>query len=327
MRGRTRFLLVLTAVAGFVGANGAHAASPCPATACITVSGRAIGPTGEAIPNYVVGLQSSGHNANVTTNSSGVYEAVVPAPNPNACYQVVGRSDAYYAQAGGSQKFCTTTSVDLRPKIRINGVAGPQKVYLPDASRPAEVPIQVSALSRTFPAPFHGQGLPWELGYDDPNGVVHVDEQHGVFGEPDVRQIASGVWQYLWSATMTMPANEPGFYDMDWGRGGSVFDPMMECQMAWFGYGIDSPPQRSFPGGTVTLDGRRFGDAPGSLVLKGQGAVTTITGAGIVSWSEERIVFTVPPLAKTGWVSVVPPSAVASNAQHLSIDLVSIPLG
>ncbi|MGH2830352.1 MAG: IPT/TIG domain-containing protein [Actinomycetota bacterium] len=313
-------------VAGFAGASGAHAEPGCPGTACITISGAVTGPMGEPVSGYVVGLQrSDGYGATATTDAGGTYVASVPVPPPGACYQVVGRSDPFYAQAGGGQKFCATATVNLSPKVRINGVGGPQKVYLPDASQAAAVPVQVSALSRSFPAPFDGQPLPWESEYADPAGG---DERHdhGRFGAPEARRIGDGVWQYVWSAVMTLPANQAGFYDMDWGRNGSAFDPMMECKMIWFGYGIDSPPQKALPGGTVTLDGRRFGARPGSLVLKGSGAVTTVSGANIVSWSDTRIVFTVPPLAKTGWISVSPPSGVESNAQHLSLDVATVPL-
>lgn len=286
---------------------------------------------GEAVPQYVVALQrADGYSVTATTDAAGAYAATVPVPPANACYQVVGRSDAYYAQTGGAQKFCTTSTVNLTPMIRINGIAGSQKVYIPDSSQQMAIPIRVSALSRSFPAPFDGQPLPWHAGFTKPDGTEpyshHAGGTHGVFGAPEVRRLAENVWQYVWSSEMTLPANHAGFYDMEWGRDGSVFEPMMECQMVWFGFGIDSPPQKAIPGGTVTINGRRFGAEPGSIVLKGSGAVTTISGTGIVSWSDTQIVFSVPPLAKTGWVSVVRPSGVPTNAQYLEIGPVRIPV-
>lgn len=346
MFSRRRILLCVAAVAAALFAPGAaRAADPCPAPACITVTGVVRGPAGEAVPEYRVLLQrADGYNVTVATDAAGAYRATVPMPSSaSQCYQIVGQADAFYANSTTGAKQCATGSVNLSPKVRLQSTLGEQKVYIPVATGGASIPIEVSALSRSNPAPFDGAPLPWVVEHHDPageheqaegaaDGHMHTHEHwmhhgsRGTFDPPSVRQIAPGVWQYRWTSTLHLDKG-PGFYDMDWGRGTSAFDPMMECKMVWFGYGIDAAsPAKVVPGQTVTLSGRRFGAAPGLVVLKGSGQVTTIAGSSIVSWNDTSVTFVVPPLAKTGWVNVVPASNVPSNAQYLDLDPIRVRL-
>lgn len=345
MLSRRRVLLAVAAITAAVFAPSAvRAADPCPAPACITISGTVRGPSGEAVPNYQVLIQrADGYNTTVATDAAGTYTATVPVPSSSQCYQVVGRADAFYANSNTGVKQCATGRVDLSPKVRIQSVAGDQKIYIPFATAGASIPIEISALSRSFPAPFAGAALPWVIEHHDPaadhthaegaaDGHMHTHEhwmhhgERGQFGEPSVRVIAPGVWQYRWTETLHLDRG-PGFYDMDWGRGTSAFDPMMECKMVWFGYGVDSvSPAKALPGQTVTLSGRRFGVTPSAVVIKGSGQVTTLSGSSIVSWSDTSVTFLVPPTAKTGWVNVVSASNVPSNAQFLDLDPVKVRL-
>lgn len=345
MRLPLRSALPALAIAASILTPAASSAAPdCPAPACITISGVVRGPNSEAVPDYRVLIQrADGYNTTVATGAAGTFTATVPVPSSSSCYQVVGQADAFYANSTVPSKQCTTGSVTLSPKIRLQSVLGEQKVYIPNATAGASIPIEVSALSRSYPAPFDGQALPWVIEHEDPaaehehaspgeDGHMHIHNHwmhHGLrgsFGAPSVRTIAPGVWQYRWTETLNLDAG-PGFYDMDWGRGTSAFDPMMECKMVWFGYGIDSlSPSKAVTGSTITLSGRRFGGHPGSVVLKGSGQVTTITGSSIVSWSDSSVTFIVPPLAKTGWASIVPASNVPSNATYLDLDPVKIRL-
>ncbi|HEX9697383.1 MAG TPA: IPT/TIG domain-containing protein [Actinomycetota bacterium] len=337
MPARRRILLCVFAVAAALFApSAARAADPCPAPACITISGAVRGPSFEAVPEYRVLVQrADGYNVTVATNAAGEYAATVPLPSSaSQCYQIVGQADAFYANSTTGAKQCATGRVDLSPKVRLQSTLGEQKVYIPYATAGASISIEVSALSRTYPSPFDGAPLPWVRSHIDPlvdgeheEGYGHDHHgERGVFDAPSVRVIAPGVWQYRWTETMPLDGG-PGFYDMDWGRGVSAFDPMMECKMVWFGYGIDSAsPSKALPGSTVTLSGRRLGATPGAVVLKGSGQVTTIAGSSIVSWSDSSVTFVVPPLAKTGWVAIVPPSGVASNAQYLDLDPVKVRL-
>lgn len=333
MRLPLRSALPVIAIAASILAPQASSAADCPAPACITISGDVRGPAFEAVPEYRVLIQrADGYNVTVATDAAGRFQAAVPVPSSSSCYQIVGQADAFYANSRVPSKQCATGSVTLSPKVRLQSVLGEQKVYIRDATPGATIPIEVSALSRTYPAPFDGQTLPWVAGHQDPiaeggsNEEGHHEGESGAFGPPSVRVIAPGVWQYRWTETMRLDRG-PGFYDMDWGRGASAFDPMMECKMVWFGYGIDSmSPAKAVTGSTITLSGQRFGGHPGSVVLKGSGQVTTITGSSIVSWSDTSVTFIVPPLSKTGWAAVVPPSNVASNATYVDLDPVKIRL-
>lgn len=337
-------LPVIAIAASIVAPQASSAATDCPAPACITISGAVRGPAFEAVPDYRVLIQrADGYNVTVVTDAAGTFQAAVPVPPSSSCYQIVGQADAFYANSAVPSKQCATGSVTLSPKVRLQSVLGEQKVYIRDAAPGTTVPIEVSALSRSYPAPFDGQTLPWVVEHEDPlaehehitpgeDGHFHVHNhglhhgETGTFGAPSVRSIAPGVWQYRWSETLRLDSG-PGFYDMDWGRGTSAFNPMMECKMVWFGYGIDSlSPAKAVTGSTVTLSGQRFGGHPGSVVLKGSGQVTTITGSNIVSWTDTSVTFIVPPLSKTGWASIVPPSNVPSNATYLDLDPVKIRL-
>lgn len=336
MLARPRILWpLLILAAALVAPAAVRAADPCPAPACITISGTVRGPVFEAVSGYRVLVQrADGYNVTVVTDASGAYSATVPLPSSSSqCYQIVGQADAFYANAATGAKRCSTGRVDLSPKVRIQGTLGEQKMYLPDASAPVALPVEVSALSRTYPAAFEGAPLPWVFKHSDPyqeasgGGYEHGhDGERGVFDAPSVRKIADEVWQYRWTRTIHLD-HGAGFYEMDWGRGASMFDPMMECKMIWFGYGIDSlAPSSAVPGQTVTIMGRKFGSTPGALVLAGSGQVTTISGSSIVSWSKTEITFVVPPLAKTGWISVLPPTNLPTNAAYLNLDPVRIRL-
>lgn len=336
-------LSALAVAAGMVAPSAAEAAG-CPAPACIVISGTVAGPLGEAVPEYRVLVQrSDGYNVTVLTNGAGQYAAEVPVPSPSVCYQIVGQADAYYTNSTTGQKQCASGVVDLRPKIRIQSVVGQQKIFIASTNATTTIPIEISALSRRYPAAFDGQALPWVIEHHDPSAShshiapnadehFHVHDhslhhgQTGVFVPPSVRTIAPGVWQYRWNAAMTLPTNAPGYYDMDWGRGASVFDPMMECKMVWFGYGLTQvAPAQTLPGSTVTASGIRLGVVPGKLVLRSAGQVTTIEGNAILSWSDTSVTFVVPPLAKSGWIAAVTPARVISNAQYLALETLRIP--
>ncbi len=337
MRSSLRFaLLGIALVTAFVFAPVMAHAAPCPAAACITISGRVTGPAGEAVPQYRVLVQrADGYNVTPITDATGRYEAVVPLPSSTQCYQIVGQADAFYANATTPAKSCVTQTVDLSAKVRTQSFSGSQKTYFPDASTSLTFPVEVQALSRSFPAPFDGAAMPWVFAYHDPHGAEaeeggsHEMEEgeRGEFAAPAVTKIADGVWKYSWTRSITLPAGQPGYYDFDWGRGTSAFNPMMECRMYWFGYGADSlTPQRAIAGQTVTITGRRLGAEAGRVVLKGSGQVTVIEGSSIVSWTDSSVTFAVPPLAKTGWASIEPPSRVATNAVYLSLDPVKVSL-
>lgn len=330
MRSRPRVLLALAfAAIGLFGTSNASAVTPCPSAACTDITVVVTDPHGNAVPSYAVTAQrADGYNETLATNASGRVEFHLPLPPPNGCYQIVGRPDAFYANTFLSYKLCNDATIALKPLYRINGISGQQKVYLGDTSATITVPVEVSALSRTYPAPFHNDRLPYIFEHHSP----HADGEHHhggegeelgqqYFGAPSVAQIAEGVWQYKWSYDVALPAHEYGYYDMDWGRNGSTFNPMMECRMIWFGYGIGSiTPAKAVPLLTkVTVAGQHLGADRGTLVIKGGGAVTTISGSQIVSWTDSSVTFTVPPGTKSGWVTVVPPSGVGTNAQYLQV--------
>jgi len=313
--------------AAVVTANPAGAAEPCPPVACVAINGAVVAPHGERASDYtVIAQRSDGYNETVKTTRDGSFAFALPIPPPNGCYQIVGQSDPFYTTSHVPAKQCASATVTLRPKYRINGISGQQKVYLGSALKNVEIPVEVSALSRTFPAPFADDPLPYVFSHHHPDDKVSGLDDHvhhgatGNFDPPVVRKIAAGVWQYRWIDSIKLPGGQPGYYDMDWGRGTSVFNPMMECRMIWFGYGISkSSPAKATPGSIVTIDGQRFGTAAGSVVLKGSGQVTTISGSSILSWSPTQVKFIVPPTAKSGWVAVVPPSGVPTNAQPLAV--------
>lgn len=326
-RRTVKLLAAALIVAGVTTASPASAVEPCPQVACITVSGTVAGPHGERARDYVVIAQrADGYNETIKTKSDGTFAFSLPLPTPNACYQIAGQADPFYTATSIPQKQCSTSTVALQPKYRINGISGQHKTYLGNAARNVEVPVEVSALSRTFPAPFANDPLPYMFAHHHPDDKVNGFDDHmhhgaaGTFDPPSVRKIGPGVWQYRWVDSIKLPGGQPGFYDMDWGRGDSVYSPMMECRMVWFGYGIAKlSPSKATPGTVVTLDGQRLGSEPGSVVIKGSGQVTTIEGAQIVSWTPTKVQFVLPPTAKTGWVAVVPPSGVATNGQPLTV--------
>ncbi|HEX9695686.1 MAG TPA: carboxypeptidase regulatory-like domain-containing protein [Actinomycetota bacterium] len=316
--------------AAVVTAGPAGALEPCPPVACIAINGAVVAPHGEPVPDYtVIAQRSDGYNETTTTNADGRFAFALPMSTPDRCYQIVGQANAFHANTRGPAKQCSTAAVTLSPAYRINAFSGYQKNFIHDSSRKAYPKVEVSALSRTFPAPFHTDPLPWVLEHHDPSdgggyepgwGHAHEYGTRGEFDPPTVRTIADGVWQYQWRKTIKLPADEPGFYGMDWGRAGSVFDPMMDCRMYWFGFGISgASPAKAVPGTVVTISGVRLGDEKGTLVLKGGGQVTTIGGAHIVSWTPSEVRFLVPPTAKTGWISVVPPSGIPTNEQPLAV--------
>lgn len=328
MRRTLRNLVVVAIVAaGALGSRGALALDQCAGPACIAIDGVVTDPHGNPAPQYQVDVQrADGFHESTKTNASGWFFFKVPLPTPNNCYQIVGRPDAYYTTSNFSQKACSSTTVDLQPKYRTNGVTGYQKVYLGDIRQTVTVPVSVSALSRTYPAPFHHDHLPWLISHRNPSDVVGRGQEHvhhgstGHFDEPVVRKIANGVWQYLWSGNIVLPEHVAGFYDLGWGGHHSVFSPMMDCRMVWFGFGTASiAPSKALPGTKVSITGQRFGSAPGAAVLKGQGQVTRIEGAQIVTWTDSKIEFLVPPTAKSGWVTIEMPSGVTTNAQPLTI--------
>ena len=322
MQGRIRLLLVAAAIAaGAFGTTGATAVTPCPDAACTDVTGTVFDPHGNPAPSYqVVAKRADGYNETTTTDAAGHYEFHLPVPGPNNCYQIVGTPDPYYTKSSWSQKACVDAHVDLHPSYRINGVTGLQKVYLGDTSADVSIPTSVSALSRTFPAPFDGDRLTYAFDYLSPAGGEEEEIAEGSFAAPEVRQIADGVWQYLWTETVTLPSHKVGYYDMDWGED-TVFSPMMDCRMIWFGYGTSAiSPSEALPTTTVTLTGQNLGSTPGSVVLKGSGSITTITGPNIVSWSDTQVKFIIPLGAKSGWAAAVPPSGVKTNAQYIKVD-------
>lgn len=333
MRGKIRTLLaaLFVAVAVF-GTQTAEAVSACvgPSPACTDITVNVRDPHNNPIGEYtVIAQRADGYNETKTTDAGGRVQFNLPIPPPNGCYQVVGQSTPYHANSFLPYKVCNDATVGLNPLYRINGISGQQKVFLGDTSSTITVPVVVSALSRTFPAPFAGDKLPYifehhrphEAGEHDHGGETEeLGQQY--FGTPTVNEIAPGIWQYLWDNEIELPAHEPGYYDMDWGRNGSTFSPMMECRMIWFGYGIGSiSPAKTTPVLTkVTVTGKHLGNAIGTLVVKGSGAVTTITAKNISSWTDSAITFTVPIGTKTGWVTVVPPSGVGTNAQYLQVN-------
>lgn len=322
-----KLLAAALIVAGVTTASPAGAVEPCPEVACITVSGTVTGPHGERVRDYtVIAQRSDGYNETIKTKTDGAFTFSLPLPAPNACYQIAGRADPFYTVSNVTQKQCTTGTVTLQPKYRINGLSGQQKTYLGNATRAVDVPVEVSALSRTFPAPFANDPLPYVFSHHHPDDKVNGIDDHvhhgatGFFDPPSVRKIGDGVWQYRWTDSIKLPGGRPGYYDMDWGRGTSVYSPMMECRMIWFGFGTATlAPAKAAPGTVVTINGQRMGSEPGAVVIKGSGQVTRIDGAQIVSWTPATVKFLVPPGAKSGWVAVVPPSGVATNAQPLAI--------
>lgn len=341
MRALLRLVFVLVTVAAAIAVPVvAQAASPCPVAACITIAGTAIGPMGEAVPNYNVSFQrNDGFSQVVTTGADGRYYATLPTPAPNQCYQIAGQSDAFYGNSNPGGRFCISATVNLTPKIRSNSFGSAQKVYYPDASVEMRIPIEVQALSRTNPAPFDGQPMPWNKEHHDPLAPHHhengLNEAHdhnahhgepGVFDPPTITKIADGVYKYAWKITLTLPAGQYGHYDFDWGRAGSVYDPMMECRMIWFGYGLEQmSPAKAVPGQTITLTGRRFGTQSGRVMLKGAG-LSAIEGSSIVSWSDTSVTVVIPVTAKTGYISVEPASRIPTNALYLSLDPVKFAL-
>ncbi|HVL91614.1 MAG TPA: IPT/TIG domain-containing protein [Actinomycetota bacterium] len=313
--------------AAIVTANPAGAVEPCPAVACVVVNGTVVAPHGERVADYtVIAQRADGYHKTSKSNATGAFTFTLPLPTPNQCYQIAGMSDPFYTVSNVPQKQCSSSTVTLHPRYRINGLSGQQKVYLGSAAENVEIPVEVSALSRTYPAPFANDPLPYVFSHHHPDDKVSGLDDHvhhgatGFFDPPVVRKIADGVWQYRWIDSIKLPGGQPGYYDMDWGRGTSVFNPMMECRMIWFGYGISkSSPAKATPGTIVTIDGQRLGTEAGAVVIKGSGQVTTISGSSILEWTPTRVKFIVPPTAKSGWVEVVPPSGVPTNAQPLGI--------
>lgn len=322
-----KLLAAAMIVAGVTTAGPAGAVEPCPQVACITVSGTVVAPHGEPVRDYTVLAQrADGYNETIKTAADGTFAFTLPIPAPSACYQIAGKSDPFFTVSNVPQKQCTTNTVTLQPKYRINGLSGMQKTYLGNAARNVEIPVEVSALSRTFPAPFANDPLPYVFEHRHPEDTAGGMDNHvhhgatGFFDPPVVRKIGNGVWQYRWIDSIKLPGGRPGYYDMDWGRGTSVFNPMMECRMIWFGYGTAKlAPAKATPGTIVTIDGQRLGSEPGRVVIKGSGQVTVVEGAQIVSWTPSQVKFIVPPATKSGWVAVVPPSGVPTNAQPLTV--------
>lgn len=333
MRRRIRtFVAAAFMAAGLIGTTSADALEPCPSPACTDITVVAVDAHGNPAPSYAVTAQrADGYNETKSTDGAGRIEFHLPVPPPNGCYQIVGRSDAFYANSNLPYKLCGDATIGLRPMYRINGISGLQKVFLGDTSSTITVPVEVSALSRTFPAPFDGDKLPYIFEYHSPFDASSGEHEHDGHGEeldqqyfpaPTVRQIAEGVWQYLWKYDIALPAHEPGYYDMDWGRNGSTFNPMMECRMIWFGFGTQSisPSKATAVLTKITITGQHLGSTPGSLVLKGAGQVTTISGSAIEKWTDSSVTFTLPLGAKSGWISVVPPSGLATNAQYVAVN-------
>lgn len=340
-------VLVAAAIAAsaILSSQGALADSPCPAAVCTVLTGRALDRHGLPVPAYKVSvLKGDGYGESTVTDTDGSFSFTLPPATLNNCYQVYGSADAYYAPSSFARKMCGSGSVTLHPFYRIQGVSGLQKVYLGSTSRTVTLPIEISALSRTYPAPFANDPLAYEFDHRHPAdtspdtspvdaaptpaqeegiSVAHPGDD-GHFAAPVVREIADGVWQYLWKQTIALPDHTPGFYDMDWGvKAGdkaSVFSAMMDCRMVWFGYGLGSlAPSKALPGSTITLTGQRLGSEPGIVIMKGSGQVTTISGASILSWTNTSVQFVLPVNAKTGWVSVLPKNGVRTNAQPLTV--------
>lgn len=325
--------LVLAVVATIVSPSLANAAECAPA--CITISGSVIGPMGEAVPDYNITFQRPNANFLAKTDAAGAFSIELALPTSSSqCYQVAGQPDAFYAHSSVAGKVCgTAAGVNLYPKIRSNSFSGSQKVYIPDPSVSQYIPVEVQALSRTYPAPFDGQPMPWTFGHYDPmsDEPYEYGEQHhgygGVFNPPTVTKIADGVWKYAWTKTVYLKATKVGFYDFDWGRGDSVFNPMMECRMYWFGFGIESfTPARPLPGQTVTVTGRSLGSVPGAVRIRSTGQTSVIEGSSIVSWSDTSVTFVVPLNAKTGYLFLSPPSGVATNQLYLPLDATRLPV-
>ncbi|GAC1413439.1 MAG: hypothetical protein NVSMB57_09000 [Actinomycetota bacterium] len=321
MRRAIRFLCAgLISITAFFGATQGAVAASC-VGACITIAGHVTGPKGEPVSGYTVLVQNATVNTSAVTDASGAYAASVPVTTSDKCYQVAGTSDAYYANSTTGHKTCESTqTMDLNPMVRIQSFSGVQKTYYPDSSKPLILPLDVRALSHSSAAPWASDPMPFGVDFHDPSAVRPDSSHDGFFSGPVVDRIAQDVWRYTWHTTITIPAHQPGYWDVDFGRDGSPFSPMMECRMIWFGFGTDSiAPAQAVAGQTVTLTGQRLGSVPGKVVLKGSGQVTTISGTSIVSWSDTSVSFIVPPLAKTGWAALITPSGVRTNAQYLSI--------
>ncbi|GAC1412922.1 MAG: hypothetical protein NVSMB57_08400 [Actinomycetota bacterium] len=334
---KLRLLLAAVVVlSGAFGMNAVRAETPCPEAACTIITGSAFDPHGRPAPSYSVSVRKqNGIIATTTTDAAGGFRFALPPTVPNDCYQVYGSADAFYSASSVPRKVCSSITVRLTPYYRIQGVSGLQKVYLGDTSKTITIPVEISALSRVYPAPFANDPLAYGFDHHHPadntpepgsdEGLAHrhaSDEGH--FAPPASRKIADGVWQYIWKQNVVLPEHTPGYYDMDWGiKSGdrsSVFSGMMDCRMVWFGYGLSSiSPSTALPGQTVTITGLRLGNEQGKVIIKGSGQVTTISGTSIISWTTNTVKFVVPPGTKSGWVAAIPPQAVRTNAQPLSV--------
>lgn len=309
-RTATTLLLAFTILAATA---GAQAADPCPVALCIQIDGFAEDPHGNPAPHYtVVAQRNDGYHETTTTDADGHFTLQLPMPLPTDCYAVSGRADQFYANASGGKRVCDTGTLTLKPKFRIHGT-GASKVFLGDVTKHIWIPVTVYALSRSNPAPFELDELPYSFAHDHGSTEHGHARSSGVLGDPAVKQIARNVWQHTWSTTIHLPSHIPGFYDMDWGKGYSVFNPMSDARKVWFGYGIATiNPSTVVPGSPVTVTGVRLGSQPGTVSV--QGIETTVA-----EWTDTSITFIVPPTAKTGYVVATPPSGVATNPLFLKV--------
>lgn len=327
-RGLRTALLALAPIVLILSSFSAAAIEPCPNEACTDIAGVVLDPHGNPVPFYpVIATREGdpGYREKTSTDAGGRYAFHLPPATLNGCYHVMGQANDYYAQSSPTKRLCSDTTANLYPKYRINLVGGVHSKFIPDDSRDVALPVTIRALSRTNPAPFAGDPLPWELEFQGPQDPAHTEIGGGVFSEPQVGRVAEGVWEYRWAGSVTLPAGRPGHYDMDWGakaEEGSLFNPMMECLMVWYGFGLTAvQPAKALPGTMVTLSGTLVGDSPGKIQLQGPGRVWWVSGSSILSWSDRRIEFLLPVDAKSGWVTAWTAGGAHTNRQPVSVGI------
>lgn len=333
-------LLGLTGIAIALSSLSASAIEPCNDVArTITISGRVTDPHGNPVPSYpVIATREGGVcREQTTTDANGSYTLDLPFGDPTHCYYVMGQADEFYAQTKPTKKLCgDTRGVNLLAKYRISLVGHTHSRFIVDDSKDVLIPVIVYAHARTPKVPFAPVPLAWVFRYEPLGKGDHELLGQGALTDPEVRQIREGVWEYRWVTSVTLPARKPGHYDMDWGAKAdpnSIFNPMMECLMVWFGFGITgvSPSEGALPGQVVTVSAKGLGDARGEVILYNRlvkdswnrevGAVPSVL---VLSWSDTEVRFLLPADARTGWLQVKTGSGARTNRFPITVGAAGI---
>jgi hypothetical protein len=260
-----------------------------------TFTGRVVDPHGNAVPDYLVWAKL-GQTYQVTSrsDSQGRFTLNVPTQPSNNCWIVGGSPDEFYTGSGVPGTVCGSSTVQLNPLYRVRSQLTPKETYV---SNLGSIPyhLELYANSRSNPAPFASDPLTYTLTYHTISPTQKIIYAQGVMPAPTATAAAGGITRYEWKIDLTPVVTKPTMIHVDWGNK-TNFGQMMDCRMIFAGITLlPRTGQTYMPASVVTLDGAGFGALLGKLVLETNTSVTWVDPKLILSWTDTRIQFVIPP--------------------------------